>query len=109
MYIKGQIVKGAVLDQETRCAHYHKEIDRIAIKFYCCQTYFPCHSCHEESGCGHTAVWPRERFGEKAVLCGSCGHELTVNEYLACKSTCPACGIAFNPGCTLHKHYYFET
>ncbi|MCP3761305.1 CHY zinc finger protein [Domibacillus sp. A3M-37] len=101
-------IKGKVLDEETRCEHYHKEIDRIAIKFYCCQTYYPCHSCHEECGCGDALVWPRRLFGEKAILCGACKHELTINEYLSCNSTCPACGASFNPGCSLHKHYYFE-
>ncbi|WP_408606663.1 CHY zinc finger protein [Domibacillus epiphyticus] len=109
MMIKGQNVRGSVLDDETRCAHYHKEIDRIAIKFYCCQTYYPCHSCHEEDGCGSAKVWPKERFDEKAVLCGGCGHELTVQEYLDCQSKCPNCSTSFNPGCSLHKHFYFET
>ena len=45
--IKGHLIKGTVLDKETRCAHYHSEIDRIAIKFFCCNTYFPCYECHE--------------------------------------------------------------
>ncbi|WP_018394728.1 CHY zinc finger protein [Bacillus sp. 37MA] len=109
MIIKGHEVRGSVLDEETRCAHYHQEIDRIAIKFYCCETYYPCHQCHEEDGCGEVQVWPKEKWEEKAVLCGGCGHELTVREYLACESTCPSCGVAFNPGCRLHKHFYFES
>lgn len=45
----------------------------------------------------------------RAVLCGVCGHQLTVIEYLDCGSTCPACGTAFNPGCARHRHLYFET
>lgn len=108
MLIKGVILKGRVLDEETRCAHYHSEIDRIAIKFYCCNIYYPCYQCHTEAGCGNPAVWPEEKFNEKAVLCGACGHELTVSEYLECKSECPACSAEFNPGCSLHKHLYFE-
>lgn len=109
MRIKGHIVRGQVLDEETRCTHYHSEIDRIAIKFYCCNTYYPCYECHDEDGCGSPAVWPKEKFGDKAVLCGSCGYELTVAEYLGCQSTCPMCSVAFNPGCSLHRHLYFET
>lgn len=102
-----QEVKGIDVDPETRCAHYHSEIDRIAIKFYCCGIYYPCFECHQATGCGSPEVWPKERFDEKAVLCGSCGHELTVAEYLDCHSSCPACSAPFNPGCTLHKHLYF--
>jgi uncharacterized CHY-type Zn-finger protein len=109
LQIKGHLVKGAVLDEETRCSHYHSEIDRIAIKFYCCNTYFPCYECHEESGCGTPEVWPIEKFIENAILCGACGNELTVFEYLDCKSECPRCAAAFNPGCNLHRHLYFET
>ena len=52
MICKGHHVAGNVIDSETRCAHYHTELDIIAIKFYCCDTYFPCYQCHEESGCG---------------------------------------------------------
>jgi uncharacterized CHY-type Zn-finger protein len=107
LLIHNQQVFGNAIDKETRCAHYHNEIDRIAIKFYCCQAYFSCYICHEEKGCGSPAVWPTTKFHEQAVLCGSCGHELSISDYLDCKSTCPACNAAFNPGCSLHKHLYF--
>jgi uncharacterized CHY-type Zn-finger protein len=102
------IVKGIDVDEETRCVHYHSEIDRIAIKFFCCGSYFSCFECHEAVGCGNPKVWPRGRFSEKAVLCGACGHELTIREYLECQSSCPVCASNFNPGCSLHKHLYFE-
>lgn len=109
MLIHGIHVIGNNVDQETRCYHYHSEIDRIAIKFYCCDTYYPCFTCHEEAGCSSSKVWPKEKFNEKAILCGACGHELSIHEYLSCDSTCPSCQSAFNPGCNLHKHLYFET
>lgn len=101
-------VKGNVIDKQTRCVHYHSERDVIAIKFYCCQTYFPCVHCHEEHGCGKHAVWPKERFHEKAVLCGVCQTELTIEQYMTSNYHCPHCNAAFNPGCQLHAHYYFE-
>jgi len=109
MIIKGQTVQGKVLDNETRCTHYHTEVDRIAIKFYCCDTYFPCFECHKEDGCGNPDVWPAEKFDEKAILCGACGHELTITEYLNCESECPTCVALFNPGCGLHRNLYFQT
>ncbi|WP_376776801.1 CHY zinc finger protein [Sporosarcina sp. NCCP-2331] len=100
-------VHGLLIDEETRCVHFHTEADRIAIKFYCCKTYYPCYDCHEETGCGDHAVWPVEQFDEKAVLCGSCGHELTVNEYINSHHRCPSCRSGFNPGCSLHRNLYF--
>ncbi|WP_422124184.1 CHY zinc finger protein [Planococcus sp. X10-3] len=101
-------VIGLDVDPETRCRHYHSEIDQIAIKFYCCRKYYPCFECHAAVGCGHPQVWPKEQFAEKAVLCGACGYELSIEEYLACASECPNCSASFNPGCSLHKHLYFE-
>lgn len=100
-------VKGVDVDKETRCAHYHSKIDRIAIKFYCCGEYYSCFECHKAVGCGAHQIWPKAKFSHKAVLCGSCDYELTVDEYLQCASSCPNCSAAFNPGCSLHKHLYF--
>lgn len=103
------IVKGLVIDQETRCEHYHLDEDRIAIKFFCCQEYFPCYECHEQAGCGEPEVWPKSKFQEKAILCGACGEELTITAYIQADSSCPACYASFNPKCERHYHLYFET
>ena len=100
-------VKGLDVDEETRCRHYHSEIDRIAIKFYCCGNYYACFECHQATGCGSPKVWPAEHFNQNAVLCGACSYELSVTEYLQCQSSCPQCSALFNPGCSLHKHLYF--
>ena len=101
------IVRGALVDDETRCIHWAGPTDVVAMRFACCDTYYPCFACHE--GAGHpAAVWPRARFDEPAVLCGVCRRELTVNEYLAADA-CPHCDAGFNPGCALHHHLYFET
>lgn len=107
MFIHNIEVKGAI-DKETRCSHYNEANDRIAIKFYCCGEYFPCMKCHEEYGCENLETWPRHLFDEKAVLCGGCGKELTINQYLNSQSICPACKTSFNPGCQLHYHFYFN-
>lgn len=109
MTSKAPFVYGKVIDCETRCIHYHSKTDRIAIKFYCCQKFFPCYACHEISGCGHPLVWPINKFNEKAILCGACKSELSISTYLTCNSKCPHCSASFNPGCNLHRHYYFQT
>src|SRR5207248_622732 len=81
----------------------------IAIKFACCGKWFPCHQCHAERADHTASLWSREHFDEGAVLCGACGHQLTIREYLDSGSVCPRCGRQFNPGCARHHYFYFAT
>jgi uncharacterized CHY-type Zn-finger protein len=39
-------VLGGVVDDQTRCVHYHGPTDVIAMRFKCCDAYFPCLRCH---------------------------------------------------------------
>ncbi|MFD0994755.1 putative CHY-type Zn-finger protein [Pseudoclavibacter chungangensis] len=75
-------VRGRTVDDETRCVHYATVLDVVAIRFHCCDAYWPCAECHEE-GAGHEAVRvpvaDRDRPG---ILCGVCRHELSVTTYL---------------------------
>jgi uncharacterized CHY-type Zn-finger protein len=100
-------VYGAVVDNETRCTHYHMVKDIIAIKFKCCNRYYPCYKCHEEDADHNIERWPQEQFDELAILCGSCHTELTINQYMQTAS-CPHCEAAFNERCTAHYPIYFE-
>jgi len=103
VYLKGQLT-----DHQTRCVHYHSDRDIVAIRFRCCNTYYPCHKCHEEVA-GHQALtWPKALYHRLAVLCGACKNQLTILQYLACGHKCPFCGAAFNPNCAGHYHLYFE-
>ncbi len=107
--IFGIPVRGVELDQRTGCAHYRGELDIVAVKFSCCGVYYACFYCHAQEA-GHPArIWPRAEFDEKAVLCGACGSELSVFQYLTCGAVCPQCAAQFNPRCNLHYHLYFET
>ena len=100
-------VLGVNVDGETRCAHWHSAVDVVAIRMFCCGEYYACKDCHAELA-GHPAqVWPRERWQEMAVLCGGCGEEMSVEEYLASGAECPQCGAGFNPRCSLHYGDYF--
>ncbi|MCA0989020.1 CHY zinc finger protein [Guptibacillus algicola] len=101
-------IKGKPIDQETRCEHYHSEKDIIAIKFYCCNSYFPCITCHEETADHDIIRWPPEKFDELAILCGKCNTEFSIHQYLTCGSTCLSCGATFNDKCSLHHHLYFQ-
>jgi uncharacterized CHY-type Zn-finger protein len=107
--IQGIRVFGKPVDNQTRCVHWHSELDIIAIKFKCCDKYYPCFSCHEEEADHEHQVWPKAEFDQKAILCGVCGNELTITDYMASGNTCPTCKSGFNPGCSKHYHLYFET
>lgn len=107
--INGIAVYGHTLDHQTRCVHWHSALDVIAIKFKCCNKYYPCHACHEEHA-GHPAItWPVGEWDTKAILCGVCGSELTIREYKTSGNTCPRCSAAFNPACIRHADLYFAS
>lgn len=101
-------VLGSAVDDQTRCVHYRTLLDVVAIRFRCCRDFYPCHLCHQESA-GHVAErWLVGEGDARAVLCGVCGHELSIRVYLGVDG-CPRCNAPFNPGCRLHAHLYFET
>jgi len=102
-------VRGINLDHETRCAHWHSPRDIIAIKMKCCGLFYACKDCHDALAGHSIEVWPRAEFDTLAILCGACGMEMRVRDYLRCADACPACGAGFNPGCRSHRHFYFET
>lgn len=101
-------VSGTNVDSQTRCAHYNSDFDIIAIKFKCCRQWFPCFKCHAETTNHTPTVWTVNEYDIPAVLCGGCGHQLSIAEYVGCDSVCPKCRHGFNPGCARHYHLYFE-
>ena len=102
-------VLGIELDENTRCFHYHSKLDVIAIKFKCCNAYYACIQCHEETTHHEAVVWNTDEFDEKAILCGNCHAEMTIHEYLNANNSCPYCNTGFNPKCSNHHHFYFQT
>lgn len=102
-------VLGVDADRASRCAHYHSELDIIAIRARCCGDYYACKDCHDALADHPLAPWPVADFGTRAVLCGECGTQLTITEYLDCGGECTVCGARFNPRCVLHHHFYFES
>ncbi|MGH7784918.1 MAG: CHY zinc finger protein [Candidatus Binatia bacterium] len=107
-FVHGEKVIGTGIDAQTRCTHYHTDLDIIAIKFKCCGEWFPCFECHAAIADHAPRVWPKSEFDEKAILCGGCGRQLTIHQYLTCDSSCPGCQSRFNPSCANHYHLYFE-
>jgi uncharacterized CHY-type Zn-finger protein len=109
MATKRPTVMGIDLDPQTRCAHYRSSLDIIAIKMKCCGIYYACKECHDALVDHASEVWLRNEWDQPAVLCGACGIELSISQYLERSEKCPACSSLFNPGCRNHYHYYFET
>lgn len=107
--ICGTKVNGIDVDARTRCAHYNSRLDIIAIKFKCCNQWFPCFKCHTECAAHPPIIWSVNEYETRAVLCGECGYKLSIAEYLGCSSACPNCHRPFNPNCALHYHLYFES
>lgn len=101
-------VRGQTIDNETRCIHYHSPSDIIAIKFKCCNQYYPCRYCHDEAADHLAQLWNKNEFDTKAIFCGVCKSELTIRQYLHSGNICPVCTAAFNPACSNHYYLYFE-
>jgi uncharacterized CHY-type Zn-finger protein len=101
-------IKGETTDDQTRCVHYHSPLDIIAIKFKCCNEYYPCYFCHEAAAGHAVEVWPLSAFDTKAILCGVCKNEMSITEYKNSNYQCPNCKSLFNPKCVHHNHLYFE-
>lgn len=101
-------ILGREVDNNTRCAHYHSQLDVIAIKFSCCNQYYACYYCHLEAADHPDRVWGKSAFDTKAIICGVCLKEMTIAEYKAGNYYCPYCAAPFNPKCINHDHFYFE-
>jgi len=101
-------VRGIGVDAQTRCAHYNSPVDVIAIKMKCCRAYFACKECHDALADHQLEPWPHDKQAERAVLCGVCGAELTIANYLESATHCPMCNASFNPRCREHHEYYFS-
>jgi uncharacterized CHY-type Zn-finger protein len=101
-------LRGVAVDPEARCGHWDDPVDVVALRFDCCETYYPCDACHDAATDHEAEPWPCDRFDEPAVLCGVCGATLSAREYLDCDDACPRCGADFNPGCRKHRDRYFE-
>jgi len=108
MEVHGHTVRGVDVGPETRCRHYDSERDVIALRFPCCETFYPCYDCHLAVADHEPEQWGADDHEAPAVLCGVCGELLTVEEYVDCGDRCPGCDAAFNPGCRTHYHYYFD-
>ncbi|RLV91211.1 Helper of Tim protein 13 [Spathaspora sp. JA1] len=102
-------LQGQLTDKHTRCIHYHSKLDIIALKFKCCQIYYPCFKCHQELTNHKVSRYNSNDLATvKVILCGECFHELSFDEYKNNNMKCVYCHNNFNPGCSLHLDLYFD-
>jgi uncharacterized CHY-type Zn-finger protein len=101
-------VRGVNLDPQSRCQHYNGPTDINAIKMKCCGVYDACKDCRAAPPDLQIEVWPVIEWNQHAILCGACGRELSIRQYMQSDHRCRACGAPFNPGCRNHYHFYFE-
>lgn len=101
---------GLFVDEYTRCEHYHTDLDIIALKFKCCNAYYPCYQCHEQLVTHETQKFNVSAHSEELViLCGYCKLELTFSQYSKSDPVeCMNCHKPFNCGCKAHYNLYFE-
>ena len=99
-------VYGSIIDEQTRCVHYHSNEDIIAIKFRCCGKYYPCYRCHDDHEDHAIIPWGTDEYDAYAILCGVCRRAHTVSEYMN-TDRCLKCSSKFNEGCKHHHHIYF--
>ncbi|WP_427835422.1 CHY zinc finger protein [Actinobacillus pleuropneumoniae] len=100
-------VYGLTVDDQTRCQHYHSVLDIIAIKFKCCNKFYPCYQCHQACETHDIERWQATEFYKHAILCGNCRQTLTIRQYMQV-THCPYCQAQFNSGCQKHYSIYFE-
>jgi uncharacterized CHY-type Zn-finger protein len=102
------VIRGRTLDAQARCAHWGGPQDVVAFRFPCCEGWWPCNRCHDETQDHAAQPWPVDRQDESSVLCGVCRNAMTVAMYVTSGSRCPSCGAGFNPACRAHWPIYFE-
>lgn len=107
MQIKNQHVRRLEVSQHTGCLHYNSTFDVISIKCKDCNQYYACYECHIALADHPFGRWHPEEFDTKAILCGRCSAEMTIEQYLSCNSLCMYCKTSLNPNCKTHWSLYF--
>ena len=100
-------INGLLVDDQSRCQHYHSTLDIVALKCFECQKYYACYQCHDSLEEHSFRAYPCQLKQDKVLICGVCRHEMTIEEYQEAVA-CPNCHSVFNPACSKHYDIYFE-
>ncbi|MGT2908167.1 CHY zinc finger protein [Streptococcus dentiloxodontae] len=99
-------IYGLLVDRQSRCQHYQTDLDIVALKCFGCQRYYACYLCHDTLENHSYQAYPSSYSRDKAVVCGVCYYEMTIEHYQKSKA-CPNCQSRFNPNCAKHRNIYF--
>lgn len=99
-------INGLLVDNESRCQHYHTVLDIVALKCFQCQKYYACYQCHDSLEDHKFRAYPCQLKEDKVLICGVCRQEMTIEEYQEAVA-CPNCHSSFNPACSKHYDIYF--
>ena len=99
--------QGLLVDDESRCIHYHGEKDIVSLQCYECKKYYACYQCHNAMETHIFSPYPLTLAEDRPILCGVCKRIMTFQEYQK-QIACPYCKSPFNPGCKQHYSYYFK-
>ena len=100
-------INGLLVDDQSRCQHYHSTLDIVALKCSGCLKYYACYQCHDSLEEHSFRAYPCQLKQDKVLICGVCRHEMTIEEYQQAL-VCSHCHSAFNPACSKHYDIYFE-
>ena len=100
-------INGLLVDDQSRCQHYHSTLDIVALKCFECLKYYACYQCHDCLEKHSFRAYPCQLKQDKVLICGVCRHEMTIEEYQDVEA-CPNCHRAFNPACSKHYDIYFD-
>ena len=99
--------QGLLVDDESRCVHYHSEKDVVSLQCYECKKYYACYQCHNAMETHLFSPYPLMLSEDRPILCGGCKRTMTFQDYQK-QMACPYCSAPFNPGCKQHYSYYFK-
>ena len=98
---------GLLVDDESRCVHYHSVKDIVSLQCYECRKYYACYQCHNAMEMHVFSPYPLALSEDQPILCGVCKRTMTFQEYQE-QIACSYCSAPFNPGCKQHYSYYFK-
>eukprot|EP00940_MAST-03C_sp_MAST-3C-sp2_P000557 g557.t1 len=96
--------------EQSRCSHWHLDVDRLALQSPCCLKFYACAECHDAMETHKLKPWKvTTSLHHQALLCGACGKTFSFAEYFKAPNACPHCAAGFNPKCKTHWTTYFST
>ena len=67
----------------SRCAHWHSELDVLALQAPCCGKFYACASCHDACEDHALEPWPADTpVSQPALMCGVCRHRYSIETYI---------------------------